>query len=88
MEAPEERIIKHYGLISRLDLLIEEASELIQAVIKLKRYGITPETLKHFAEEAADVDLVKNQLESFMDLKEMKEEYYNIKLERTLTKID
>lgn len=57
-----KKIALNYGLDSRLDLLIEECAELIQAVSKYKRYGKSSILCKNLIEEMADVFNVIDQL--------------------------
>ena len=52
------RAIEKFGTMKQLEMMIEEASELIQAIQKYKRYGMS-ENLK---EELADVSIMVDQL--------------------------
>lgn len=54
ISAESKRIADHYGLIPEGDQLIEECGELIQAMIKHRRYRDAV-TAYHIFEEIADV---------------------------------
>ena len=59
------KIITHYGFDKQKYIVIEEMSELIQAIIKLDRYKDDKEYFKYmdnFREELADVYLMILQL--------------------------
>ena len=61
------KIISHYGTEKQLDMVIEECSELIKAVCKLKRAGnltISAQGifLENVAEEVADVQVMLEQI--------------------------
>lgn len=68
-ETTEEKqlyIINHYGMDKQLDQLIEECSELIQAICKWKRYGWTDTSIDYLdqlIEEIADVLNIIDQLQ-------------------------
>lgn len=47
--------IEYYGSDYQSTVAMEEASELIQAVSKIKRYGLSEERKNHLTEEMADV---------------------------------
>lgn len=58
-------ILKHYGILTQRQQLVEECAELIQAACKLQR-GVFPdelETAQHnFIEELADVEIMVEQM--------------------------
>lgn len=53
---------KRWGIRAQMDMLIEESSELIQAICKYYRYPNVVENVHKVLEEAADVQLCLNQL--------------------------
>ena len=55
--------IGKWGIDKQLDMVLEECSELQKAVCKLKRNGHADGELLKLAEEAADVQIMLNQLE-------------------------
>ncbi len=55
-----EKAIEKWGVNSQLDMVIEECSELIQAICKLKR--IKENSLDNLMEEVADVEIMLTQL--------------------------
>lgn len=58
-----ERVITANGMNKQLDVAVEECSELIQAICKIKRYGYTDEDCYfNLAEEMADVEIVLAEL--------------------------
>lgn len=63
-----ELAIKKYGVSSQLDIAAEECAELIQAIMKYKRYGETKENIKsNLIEEIADVKIMIDQLYMIFD---------------------
>ena len=56
-----EQIATHYGFTSQADMAIEECSELIQAICKLRR-GYSENHYTNLLEEIADVLIVARQL--------------------------
>ncbi len=53
-----EKIVKHYGIQAQLDMGIEEASEFIKAISKIKRAGSDDDfnkAYKSLTEETADI---------------------------------
>lgn len=56
-----EQIAAHYGFTSQADMAIEECSELIQAICKLRR-GYSENHYTNLLEEVADVLIVARQL--------------------------
>lgn len=60
------KIINHYGFENQLNQLIEECGELIVAIVKLKRYGFTEDSIGvaySLVGELADVKNLIEQLE-------------------------
>ena len=66
MEHVYLRLIAKYGYAMQQDIAIEEMSELIKAIIKLRRKEIerkvTTLDVEHIAEEIADVEIMLEQL--------------------------
>lgn len=61
---------------------MEEASELIKAICKLRRNGVTAETVNDLAEEMADVEIMLEQLKMMFYLTEGVREWKNYKIGR------
>ena len=78
-----ERVITSNGMNKQLDAAIEELSELIQAICKLKRYGYTDEECYfNLAEEMADVEIVLAELKLMFDNEDNVKEWKTYKLDR------
>lgn len=60
------RIFDHYGIDSQARILQEECAELIQAVSKIFRYGVTSETYENLIEELADVSIMLEQMKYWL----------------------
>lgn len=59
------RAINTYGKSAQLDMVVEEMAELTKAISKLRRAGSDDETraaMENIAEEAADVQIMLDQL--------------------------
>ena len=54
--------IKHYGRDSQIDMMIEEMSELIKALLKYRRSGYHQTLLCEIREEMADVRIMLDQM--------------------------
>jgi len=86
----KEEILKQavevFGVQPQIEMMIEEASELIQALQKLKRVGNRDEKLDNVYEEIADCKLVLEQMENIFGKENIKakEDY---KLERLAFRI-
>ena len=57
-----KKVIEHYGNDYMMAVAMEEASELVQAISKIYRYGVTLEAVNHLNEEIADVLIVIEEL--------------------------
>lgn len=57
-----KKVIQHYGYDYMMVVAMEEASELVQAISKIYRYGVTLEAVNHLNEEIADVLIVIEEL--------------------------
>lgn len=56
-------IMEHYGMISQINILVEECAELIQAAQKLKRLEYkSAAARRNFVEELADVSIMIQQM--------------------------
>lgn len=67
-------IINHYGFFHQRDILIEECSELIQAICKCKRKNVYDDfnySWENFKEEVADVKIMVEQMCLFIGEDEM-----------------
>lgn len=70
MESNEllKKTIAINGTNTQLDVAVEECSELIQAICKIKRYGYTDEDCYfNLAEEMADVEIILAELKLIFD---------------------
>lgn len=65
-----------------MSMAIEEASELIKAICKLRRNGVTENTVNDLAEEMADMEIMLEQLKMMFFLFEGVKEWKNYKLRR------
>lgn len=78
-----ERVITANGTSTQLDVAVEECSELIQAICKIKRYGYTDEDCYfNLAEEMADVEIILAELKLLFDNEGDVKEWKNYKLDR------
>ena len=65
--------IQHYGANSQIDVAVEEMAELIQALIKTKRYALDDDFVifrRHVIEEIADVEIMLMQLRIIFSIDE------------------
>lgn len=87
-----QRAIDKYGVQSQVDKLVEECSELIKAVLKL-RYA-KPTGVEHdilidaVSEETADVEIMLEQVHMIYRNDEKVAEYREKKLERLKHRMD
>ena len=65
-----KKAIKLWGIDSQMMMAVEEASELIKAICKLRRTGVTAETVNNLAEEIADMEIMLEQLKIMFYLTE------------------
>lgn len=79
-----EQIATHYGFTSQADMAIEECSELIQAICKLRRGKL--EAFENIKEEVADVLITARQLRYLLDYAEI-DAIIEEKLERQMRRI-
>ena len=68
MTKPElyKAAIKKYGVISQVEMMVEECSELILAIQKTKRNN-TIENNNNVCEELADVEIMMEQMRGIYD---------------------
>lgn len=59
--------IKNFGAESQLLLCVEEMSELQKAILKLVRFGNSPERIENIIEECADVLIMMEQLRIILE---------------------
>lgn len=93
MDIEEKQLVifKHYGADHQLDRLAEESAELIQVIMKLKKYRISERNIEHnnnFLEEMADVLNVVEQLTLAFGVKEEILEIQEMKLDREIERIN
>lgn len=77
--------IETYGREAQMDMVIEECSELIQAICKYKRADkadITAICEQNIAEEMADVEIMLDQLKMMLQLHSLVDTYGEIKVSR------
>ena len=81
-----ERVITANGMNKQLDIAIEELSELIQAICKIKRRdSLSNESFAvkgNLAEEMADVEIVLAELKLMFDNEDDVKEWKDYKLDR------
>ena len=81
-----ERVITANGMNKQLDIAIEELSELIQAICKIKRRdSLSNESFAvkgNLAEEMADVEIVLAELKLMFDNEDNVKEWKTYKLDR------
>ena len=81
-----KQIANHYGFTLEADMAVEECSELIQAICKIRR-GWSDDTYSNLKEEVADVLVVANYLRYFLGEAEI-DSIMNYKLDRQLQRIE
>jgi hypothetical protein len=81
-----ERVITANGMNKQLDVAIEELSELIQAICKIKRRdSLSNESFAvkgNLAEEMADVEIILAELKLMFDNEDDVKEWKDYKLDR------
>lgn len=82
------KAVSLWGNQTQLDTAIEEASELIKAICKLKRSGNSLETVSAVAEEIADVEIMIEQLKIMLYCYDDVENWKKYKLERLSRRIE
>lgn len=76
----------YYGLDKQMNILQEECTELIQAVSKVRRYGLSRE--ENLIEEMADVEVMMDQIKILLNIPEDKIRDFKImKTEREIKRI-
>ena len=83
-----QQAIEQWGTDFQLDMAIEEASELIKAVCKLKRNGFLAMAIISVAEEIADTEIMLEQLKIMLDCRKDVNGWKKYKLERLAQKIE
>ena len=63
----EAAIADHYDIISSIDKLEEECSELLEAISHIGDRGVTRD-MAHLIEECVDVGIIIRRIEYFVDL--------------------
>lgn len=78
-----ERVITANGMKKQVDIAIEELSELMKAICKVKRHSYTQrDCLVNLAEEMADVEIVLAELKLMFDNEDDVKEWKDYKLDR------
>jgi hypothetical protein len=77
-----KKAIKLWGIDSQMMMAVEESSELIKAICKLRRNGVTAETVNNLAEEIADMEIMTEQLKIMFYLTEGVSEWKKYKINR------
>lgn len=75
MNSLNKRVLEHYGEEEELLVLVEEIGELLQAVSKYKRYGLTPPIRENLAEEISHVKFCLETLQEILDNREIVSHY-------------
>ena len=84
-----ERALKKWGRESQFSILIEELSELIQAICKARRYlGVRSSLMDNVCEEIADVKIVIAQVETDPSYKKEIDKWVIIKMDRLASLLD
>lgn len=81
-----EKIANYYGVVLQLNMMAEECSELIHAIMKDKRKN-NLESYENIIEEMADVYLVLHQLIFLLEVDNRIIEIANEKADRQLKRI-
>lgn len=82
-----KKIISEYGIISQIDMSVEEMSELTKALMKWKRSGESTEGRVSIIDEIADVKIMCRQLELIFQCGEEVDQVTKYKLERQLERM-
>ena len=86
LDKAEHFTADYYGLDRQMNILQEECAELIQAVSKVRRYGLSRE--ENLIEEMADVEVMMDQIKILLNIPEDKIRDFKItKTERELKRI-
>lgn len=80
-----EAIANHYGMENQLPIVIEEMSELTKEICKHIRGN---DNLLDLIEEAADVQIMVEQLKFMFDIHTQVDEMVDYKLDRQLRRIE
>ena len=83
-----QKAVSLWGSQAQLDMAIEEASELIKAICKLKRSGASLEAVSAVAEEIADVEIMIEQLKIMFYCHDDVDDWEKYKLERLSERIE
>ena len=85
-----KKAIAVYGKDAQQDMVIEEVSELIKAICKIKRNknNIAPELKENLYEEIADVLITLEQLIMIYDCDDVVEEYIEKKARRLKVRLE
>ena len=82
-----KKALKLYGLTSQIDITIEECSELIQALVKFKRYG-TDKTVTKILDELVDATIMIEQMIASFHLRDKFYERKKYKIERLIKRLE
>lgn len=82
------KAVEYWGIEAQLDMVVEECAELIQAVQKIKRHGINPETLSNVITEIADMRIMLEQMRVILDHDGMWDEAYGLKIKRLKQRLE
>lgn len=81
------RAVHHYGAQSQTDMMIEEMSELAQALMKHRREPWSLERMANVQEELADVEIMLAQMKMIYDPNNNCDAYKTSKLVRLNNRI-
>ena len=88
MDKRIKTIFKHYGFDNQAQKTIEEASELITAIVKFLKSG-SYDDFQHLTEEVVDVEIMLEQLKlEILSTKEGKVQYEKIREHKLTRQID
>ncbi len=79
-----KQAVDKWGRSAQIDMMIEECSELIKALCKLKRAHHPADTgalINDICEEIADVQIMSGQMRHIFGAEDV-DDWYNVKLER------
>lgn len=87
---------KHFGITDRMNMCIEECSELIQAISKIKRIAASgivqgsdvDKAKQNLIEEIADVENLTQQIKELLRIEEKVEDAKQYKIDRTEQEIN
>lgn len=83
-----KRATKNWGSLNQLDMVIEEAAELIQAINKAKRKDFNVDSVNDLCQEIADVEIMIDQLKIILNENDLINRFRIEKVERLRDRLD